>query len=573
MQACSRSAARVLAVARPAPARATAISSSGSQATRHAAAKRIPGRAAFPVASRRAGGLRRRAAPGAVTAKLGGSEVVVVGATGQQAARVVLELLKAGARVTALVDSEEDAAEALAFAKSVELITAAEAKALRIAAADARNPQALASVLPPRARSRVVLVLGDVFAGRRLDARVYEEVLRAVAENAGRVGSLAVVSPAGSSAGVFGRGGGAGTKALAPLEQRALASGVPTLLLRTAALVGEREGAGARLVAAGLGGVPAALAVSRAAVADAVVAALDQARGGSAVIEVGASDEAPEAATEDVVAAALAAAAAAAPAEEPAPAPAPQAGLFGFGTVKRAAAAAEPEEEEEAPAPSLFGAFGTTKKRAPAAAAEEEKPKPKQLFGFGTEKRSAAPAPAEEEAPAPSLFGAFGTTKKRAPAAAAAEEKQAAKPKPTPLFSFGTGKLSAAPAAAAVEEKQAPKPSIFGSFGTTKKAAGTDGATTGKAAAGAARKAADRQQQEEGGTARRRGALTTRKERAEAKAAAAAAAAAPARAAPARVVRARPAKQEAAAAPEKKKSGGFLQALGISQETVYVDEA
>ena len=52
----------------------------------------------------------RRRCSVAVTAAAGG-DVLVLGTTGQQAARVALQLLKSGAKVTAAVDDAEEAAE------------------------------------------------------------------------------------------------------------------------------------------------------------------------------------------------------------------------------------------------------------------------------------------------------------------------------------------------------------------------------------------------------------------------------------------------------------------------------
>lgn len=145
------------------------------------------------------------AAPPAMKAPAG--ETLVLGCAGQLAARVALELLKAGGRVTAALDDEEEAAAALRFATSLEIVSAAEAKALRTSALDPRDPEALEAVLPRRGGMRVVLVLGDA-AGRerrRADPRVYSAILAALAEVSGRVSQLVLISPAEKGTGVFGR--------------------------------------------------------------------------------------------------------------------------------------------------------------------------------------------------------------------------------------------------------------------------------------------------------------------------------------------------------------------------------
>ena len=383
---------------------------------------------------------------------------------------------------------------------------------------DARDASQLASVLPPRARTRVVLALGDVAGGRRSDQRVSSAVLEAIQANRNRIGQLVVISPAGGGTGVFGRAGGAGAPRLTPLEQAVVDSRLPYLLVRTATLVDDRSSGEAGLVAAaGLGGVPSSLAVSRAKVAKAVVAAISQAAG-SAIIELGASDEVPDQPVEVVLGSVLAEAEALAPAAAP---------------------AEEEEDEEEAPAPTLFG-FGTLKKKgAPAAeeGEEEETPKKAPAFAFslgGTKKKAVEKVeeepPAPSQKPAASLFS-FGTKKK-----VVEKEEDAPAKKPAGLFSFGSRKQSVQTGEGGAAKQQR--------GGTAKQRVEKPAAQRAPA---------------------RRAAPTVVKEKPAPPPKAARLAPPPKAAKPA------PAAAAKAEAPPPKK-GGFLQALGISQETIYVDE-
>ena len=401
-------------------------------------------------------------------------------------------------------------------------------------------PASWPACCPPRARTRVVLALGDVAGGRRSDQRVSSAVLEAIQANRNRIGQLVVISPAGGGTGVFGRAGGAGAPRLTPLEQAVVDSRLPYLLVRTATLVDDRSSGEAGLVAAaGLGGVPSSLAVSRAKVAKAVVAAISQAAG-SAIIELGASDEVPDQPVEVVLGSVLAEAEALAPAAAPAEeeedeeeAPAPT--LFGFGTLKKKGApAAEEGEEEETPkkAPAFAFSLGGTKKKA-VEKVEEEPPAPSQkpaasLFSFGTKKKVEEDAPAQK--PAASLFS-FGTKKK-----VVEKEEDAPAKKPAGLFSFGSRKQSVQTGEGGAAKQQR--------GGTAKQRVEKPAAQRAPA---------------------RRAAPTVVKEKPAPPPKAARLAPPPKAAKPA------PAAAAKAEAPPPKK-GGFLQALGISQETIYVDE-
>lgn len=91
-----------------------------------------------------------------VVCKAGG-EVLVAGATGQQAARIALALAKSGYKVTAGVDDVAVAQEAIAFARKVELLLPKEAEAVRAVELDLSNPETLDAALPRCGKSAAQL--------------------------------------------------------------------------------------------------------------------------------------------------------------------------------------------------------------------------------------------------------------------------------------------------------------------------------------------------------------------------------------------------------------------------------
>ncbi|PSC72129.1 TIC chloroplastic [Micractinium conductrix] len=512
-------------------------------ALRQIAARRSSSASGAAVAGR-SGALR-------VAAKAGG-EVLVVGSSGQTAARVVVNLLRAGFKVTAGVDTDPDEArEVVNFAKKLDLLAGSEAANLKLAEFNPLDGDSIATVL--KRGARVVLVVGDQAGNRRPDLRIYDAVVDALLENAGRIAQLVLVTPqGGGGTQIFGRGGG-GSGRLSPLEAKVAESGVGYLIVRAAPSdrVTDRYGEQANVVVAPAGELPSGLQASRAQVAAVVAKAMVQSSG-NAVVEVGASPAAPAGSVAAQVAAALAG------------------GVL---------AAEEEEEEEEAPASKqggtgLFGGFGTRKIAKPAAVEEEEEeeeeapaPAPKKggFFTIGGTRKVSKPAPVEEEeeavpAPAPAKKGGFftiGGTRKiskpePAPVEEEEEEEEAPAPAKKPAFAFGgfgTRKISK-PEPAAVEEEEeeeAPAPKKAFAFGTS-------GSRRPAAAVAVAEPEA-------------RPAAPQRVVRGRAPVAAPAEEK-PARAAPARQAAAEPA--AAAAAP--KKSGGFLGFLGISNETVYADE-
>ncbi|PRW57034.1 TIC chloroplastic [Chlorella sorokiniana] len=472
----------------------------------------------------RAAAAGRRLAAATVAAKAGG-DVLVVGSSGQTAARVVVSLLRTGFKVTAGVDTDlEESQEVVKFAKQLEILNKGEAGSLKLAEFNPLDAESIAGVL--KRGSRVVLVVGDQAGSRRPDLRIYDAVLEALLENAGRIAQLVVVTPlgGGGGGGFFGGGGGASGGRLSNLERRVVESGVDYLVVRAAPSdrVTDRYGEQANVVVAPVGRLPGNLQASRAQVAAVVAEAMAQAKG-DAIIEVAASPAAPDAPLRSQVAAALAGAQLEVEEEEEeeeeaAPAPAKRGGFFTIGGGRKPALKAavvveeeEEEEEEEAPAPAKkpafgFGGFGTRKitARQQVVVEEEEEeeeeeapapaPAPKKGF-FTLGSRKAAPAPVveeeeeeEEEAPAPApKRGGFAFGSRRGGAAVAVAEPEAEAPPATRRIVRGRN-----PVAAPEEPKARPAPA---------------------------------QQQQ---------------------------------------------KKEEGAAP--KKSGGFLGFLGISNETVYADE-
>ncbi|EFN55007.1 hypothetical protein CHLNCDRAFT_134826 [Chlorella variabilis] len=469
--------------------------------------------------TRRQGAMRVAAASG---------EALVVGSSGQTAARVVVSLLRAGFKVTAGVDTDiDETREVVQFAKKLEILSAGEAGGLKLAEFNPLDADSVGTVL--KRGARVVLVAGDQAGSRRPDMRIYDAVLDALLENGGRIGQLVVVTPlGGGGTAMFGGGRGGGGSRLSPLEQRVASSGVPYLLIRAAPSdrVTDRYGEEANVVVEGVGGLPAGLSASRSQVAAVVAAAMAQARG-NAIIEVGASPAAPSVDLASQVAEALA-----------------------------AGQQVEEEEEEEAAAPAAMPAFftigGSRKKPAPVEEEEEEAPAPAKpaFFTIGGSKRKAAPVVEEEEEEAPAkparkpafaMFGGGGTRKVVREPVAAEEEEAPAKPARKPAFSFGTVRMSKQQKAAAVEEEEAPAPKKAFAFGTV------------------GSRAKQQTEVEEAPATRR--IIRGRKP----------VAAEPEKPAP----RAAPKKEavKAEAGAKKNGSGGFLGFLGVSQETIYADEA
>lgn len=139
------------------------------------------------------------------------------------------------------------------------------------------------------------------------------------------------------------------------------------------------------------------------------------------------------------------------------------------------------------------------------------------------------------------MFGGGGTRKVVREPVAAEEEEAPAKPARKPAFSFGTVRMSKQQKAAAVEEEEAPAPKKAFAFGTV------------------GSRAKQQTEVEEAPATRR--IIRGRKP----------VAAEPEKPAP----RAAPKKEavKAEAGAKKNGSGGFLGFLGVSQETIYADEA
>lgn len=128
-----------------APSRSPAISKQGS--TRST----MPQRRLAARPTRRQGAMRVAAASG---------EALVVGSSGQTAARVVVSLLRAGFKVTAGVDTDiDETREVVQFAKKLEILSAGEAGGLKLAEFNPLDADSVGTVL--KRGARVVLVAGD----------------------------------------------------------------------------------------------------------------------------------------------------------------------------------------------------------------------------------------------------------------------------------------------------------------------------------------------------------------------------------------------------------------------------
>lgn len=130
--------------------------------------------------------------------------------------------------------------------------------------------------LPPFLPLASLLQAGN----RRPDLRIYDAVVEALLENAGRISQLVVVTPLGGGGGTgfFKGGGGGGAGRLSPLERAVVESGVDYLVVRAAPSdrVTDRYGEQAATVVAPAGSLPGGLQASRSQVC---------ARGAAAVAE------------------------------------------------------------------------------------------------------------------------------------------------------------------------------------------------------------------------------------------------------------------------------------------------
>eukprot|EP00199_Chlamydomonas_sp_CCMP681_P001228 CAMPEP_0119103672 /NCGR_PEP_ID=MMETSP1180-20130426/2065_1 /TAXON_ID=3052 ORGANISM="Chlamydomonas cf sp, Strain CCMP681" /NCGR_SAMPLE_ID=MMETSP1180 /ASSEMBLY_ACC=CAM_ASM_000741 /LENGTH=773 /DNA_ID=CAMNT_0007088237 /DNA_START=75 /DNA_END=2397 /DNA_ORIENTATION=- len=309
-------------------------------------------------------------------------QVVVLGAQGSSAIKLVKSLVEAGFKVTAGVDYLEEAQATLAFVRKYELIDRTSLANLKLSEPDGALPS----------RARVVIVEGDMMDGKKVDSRFVEgAIARAADSNASQI--VLLTSGNIASGGLFGFGTTMTTnKSLSRTEQLLASSGLPFAVLR-ASISDTVEGEVVPTVRAG----PGALSTSEAPlngdalakVLGALLAAPVAAPGVAIILE---SAAAPSGSPKQDVGAAVAAAVAVAtskapapstrpagapkPSAAPAPSDSPANGLMSLGTISIrrmqeatgvGAAAPKPpakkaekaEEEDEEAGNFLTNLFGT----------------------------------------------------------------------------------------------------------------------------------------------------------------------------------------------------------------------
>ncbi|GAB4819043.1 hypothetical protein N2152v2_006089 [Parachlorella kessleri] len=432
-------------------------------------------------------------------------------------------------RAFAGVSSLRDAEEAIDFAKRVELLQSSEAAAVKAVELDLGDADSLKAALPKRG-GRVVVVAGDIQDGRRADPKQAQRAVAALAANGNGLAQLVLVTPVG---GVGGTGifnlGKPRPGALSKLEEQLVESGVNYVIVRTASSerVTDSYAAEANPVVTGLGALPEGLSVSRSQVAAVVAAALSQARS-NAIVEVGADPEAEAAPLEDLVLATQAA-----------------------------------EQAEQQQGAEQVPVLGSLLKNVGGSSSRRQQAR-EVVEADAVEEDGGEPAPAKRGGGG----GLFGTLRLTKPSKAAEpepeEQEQGKQPaaRKQPAFSFGTLRLNKQQASEqAAEEKPAKRGGLFGARQARQEPQEEEAkpAKRGGLFGGAKRPAAGQEQEKaapKARTVRGRNPLPATEEKK-----------------PARGAKQQAAPQAKKGGEQPPKKGGLLQALGISQETVYVDEA
>ncbi|EIE27239.1 hypothetical protein COCSUDRAFT_55258 [Coccomyxa subellipsoidea C-169] len=463
------------------------------------------------------------------------------------------------------VSDLEEAEALLDFAKRFEIIRKAEISSLSLSEVDFADEESIAAGLPKRG-ARVVVALGDTVGRQRVDARVALRILEAA--KVVDAAQFVLVSPSGGGGGAGFLGGlfGGG----APNSSKDVVnSGISCVVLR----VGKTEGVDeilaseSSVVVGAQQSLPPGSVITKGqatSVAQVVAQVLRQAQDDVAV-EAWADKNAEPRDLASLVAEVLPSAIiqdAGGAAEEPEVAPAEE----------------EEESEDAAPfkLPFSFGGQGTQRVKAQAAAApirppaqgtarikaavqEEAQKGTRRVGGFFGRAKEAVEEAAEEEqpqkkaSPFANLLGG-GTQKVAAKAEAAAQKAEAAAGKQAKQTAAAVSRGGKRAAAAA----EAPAKQSRGLFGGGKAAAPVEQEAEADSnpfarLLGGGKKAAQEAQQA-ASKAPAKAQQGARKAAGRAKAAAAKAA---------------PSTSEQ---PASKKKGGFLQSLGIGQETFYSED-
>ncbi|KAL0030841.1 hypothetical protein WJX77_009090 [Trebouxia sp. C0004] len=485
-----------------------------------------------------------------------GGDVFVAGGNGQLSARIIQELLRGGFKVTAGVADVEQAQAGLNFAKRFEIIKGAEAKNIRLEAVDLSDESAIADALPRNAR--VLVAVGDSSGGQRADNQLLDRTLSAAVSKGAKQFILVTPLAGGGGGGLFGGlfgGGGGSSKKPSRIERQVAESGLDFVIVRTA----KTEGGEPSLAEAGVsitpqGSLTSSSKVTRSQVAEVVAEVVLQAQT-DVLVEVAADRDTPSQNVDSAVAQALPDCSIAEEAQEENEEtggqqedqglPLPAKGLFG--RTQAVKARAQQPEGDSLPQQNGAGLFGGRSRSSPDAPTGPQKQKKigaklvdaKPAFGDQDDGESKS-----QKGGGGGLGGLFGGRSKAsadAPTGSQKEKKIDSKlvdAKPAGKQRGGFGGLFGGKKQQEEEEQEEDSASqnpLAGLFGGAKKAKAE--AQQATPSVQGARKSAS-----EGVAAKVRQGKSVAKQAASSN----------------------------GAAPKKK--GGFLQALGLGQESVYADD-
>ncbi|KAA6429783.1 MAG: hypothetical protein FRX49_00215 [Trebouxia sp. A1-2] len=466
---------------------------------------------------------------------------------GTKAVQAIKKSVGGDVFVAGVADVEE-AQAGLDFAKRFEIIKGAEAKNIRLEAVDLSDESAIADALPRNAR--VLVAVGDNLGGQRADNQLLDRTLSSAVSKGAKQFILVTPLGGGGGGGLFGGlfgGGGGSSKKPSKIERQVAESGLDFVIVRTAKTeAGEPSLAEAGVSVTPQGSLTGSSKVTRSQVAEVVAEVLLQAQT-DVLVEVAADPDTPsqnalpdcsiaeEAQDEDEEVAEQ---------EEGQGLPPPAKGLFG----RTQALKAQPQQSASDSSPQQNGAglFGGRSKSSPDAPTGPQKQKK-----IGAKLVDAKPAFGDEDddksksQKGGGLGGLFGGRSKASADAPAGPQKQKktdsksvdAKPAGKQRGGFGQlfGGKKQQEAEEEEEEDSAPQNPLAGLFGGAKKAKAE--AQQATPSVEGARKSASK-----GVAAKVRQGKSATKQAASSN----------------------------GAAPKKK--GGFLQALGLGQESVYADD-
>ncbi|KAL3138363.1 hypothetical protein ABBQ32_006166 [Trebouxia sp. C0010 RCD-2024] len=439
-----------------------------------------------------------------------GGDVFVVGGDGQLAARIVQELLRNGFKVTAGVSDIKGARAGLDFAKRFEIIKGSETKNIRLQEVDLSDASAIAAALPRNAR--VLVAVGDSLGGQKADARLLDRALSAASEKGAQQFILVTPLGGGASAGGFlGNlfgGGGGSSKKPSKIEQQVSGSGLDFVIVRTAKSDGDAPLGDSGVAVTPQGSLTSSSKVTKSQVAEVVAQVLLQAQT-DVLVEVAADPSSSPQGVESAVAEAL-----------------PNCSIAE--EEQQTAGGDDEEEPQEAPSPAKAGGpFGRTqaiKAKDGKDGASQESKGPSGGGLFGGRSKAAADAPT-------------GPQKQKKISAKLVDAKPVGKEKGGFAQIRGSKQQ---PEEAEDDDDSAPQNPLSALFGGAKKAKAQ--AQQATPSVKGARKAASK-----GIAAKGRQGKSAVKQAGAA------------------------ASGNGAGQPEKKK-GGFLQALGLGQDSVYADD-